>query len=228
MNTKRFFAAIFAAAILSISFLACDPKEDDPTPNPTPSTDVVKEIYGYYGKPASQVLSILDAKGLTKVSDSTELGVVYTYIRADSLKVYAVYSIDNIIKGSYYGEFESPMLYIDKLASNTNKFLLLFEKWEQSLSTISLLNTVYQGNIYADEYEFFQDYEDRSIFLNDYQAKKTTINAVSSAYFNSQIRAEVYSYLDYETEYTNVFVVFEDSSIMEEKSKTTRNSWFRR
>ena len=228
MNTKRFFAAIFAAAILSISFLACDPKEDDPTPNPTPSTDVVKEIYGYYGKPASQVLSILDAKGLTKVSDSTELGVVYTYISADSLKVYAVYSIDNIIKGSYYGEFESPMLYIDKLASNTNKFLLLFEKWEQSLSTISLLNAIYRGNIYADEYEFFQDYEDRSIFLNDYQAKKNTINAVISEYFNSQIRAEVYSYLDYETEYTNVFVVFEDSSIMEEKSKTTRNSWFRR
>ena len=228
MNTKRFFAAIFAAAILSISFLACDPKEDDPTPNPTPSTDVVKEIYGYYGKPASQVLSILDAKGLTKVSDSAELGVVYTYISADSLKVYAVYSIDNIIKGSYYGEFESPMLYIDKLASNTNKFLLLFEKWEQSLSTISLLNTVYQGNIYADEYEFFQDYEDRSIFLNDYQAKKNTINAVISEYFNSQIRAKVYSYLDYETEYTNVFVVFEDSSIMEEKSKTTKNSWFRR
>lgn len=228
MNLKHYLAAIFSAAILSISFLACDPKEDDPTTNPPTSNDVVKEVYGFYGKSESQVLPLLDAKGWAKVSDSSELGVVYTYISADSLKIYAVYSIDNIIKGSYYGEFESPMLYIDKLASNTNKFLLLFEKWEQSLSTISLLNTVYQGNIYADEYEFFQDYEDRSIFLNDYQAKKTTINAVSSAYFNSQIRAEVYSYLDYETEYTNVFVVFEDSSIMEEKSKTTKNSWFRK
>ena len=58
--------------------------------------------------------------------------------------------------------------------------------------------------------------------------KKNTINAVSSEYFNSQVRAEVYSYLDYEEEYTNVFVVFEDSSIMEEKSKITKNSWFRR
>ena len=228
MNLKRFFSAIFAAAILSISFLACDPKEDDPTPNPTTTNDVVKEVYEFFGKPEAQVLSILDAKGLTKVSDSSELGVVYTYISADSLKLYAVYSIDNIIKGSYYGEFESPMLYIDKLASNTNKFLLLFEKWEQSLSTISLLNTIYQGNIHADEYEFFQDYEDRSIFLNDYQAKKNTINVVSSAYFNSQIRAEVYSYLDYVTENSKVFVLFEDSSIMEEKSKTTKNSWFRR
>ena len=228
MNTKRFFAAIFAAAILSISFLACDPKEDDPTTNPPTSTDVVKEVYGYYGKTTDEVVAILDQKGLTKSVISNIQGVVYTYLSADSLKLYAVYSIDNIIKGSYYGEFESPMLYIDKLASNTNKFLLLFEKWEQSLSTISLLNAIYRGNIYADEYEFFQDYEDRSIFLNDYQAKKTTINAVSSAYFNSQIRAEVYSYLDYETEYTNVFVVFEDSSIMEEKSKITKNSWFRR
>ena len=228
MNTKRFFAAIFAAAILSISFLSCDPKEDDPTTNPPTSTDVVKEVYGFFGKSEAQVLPILDAKGWAKVSDSSELGVIYTYLSADSLKMYAVYSIDNTIKGSYYGEFESPMLYIDKLASNTNKFLLLFEKWEQSLSTISLLNAIYQGNIYADEYEFFQDYEDRSIFLNDYQAKKNTINAVSSEYFNSQVRAEVYSYLDYETEYTNVFVVFEDSSIMEEKSKITKNSWFRK
>ena len=228
MNTKRFFAAIFAAAILSISFLACDPKEDDPTTNPTTTNDVVKEIHGFYGKPAAQVLSILDAKGWAKVSHSSELGVVYTYISADSLKMYAVYSIDNTIKSSYYGEFESPMLYIDKLASNTNKFLLLFEKWEQSLSTISLLNAIYRGNIYADEYGFFQYYEDRSIFLNDYQAKKTTINAVSSAYFNSQVRAEVYCYLNDEDNESGVFVVFEDSSIMEEKSKITKNSWFRR
>ena len=87
MNLKHYLAAIFVAAILSISFLACDPKEDDPTTNPTPSTDVVKEIYGYYGKPASQVLSILDAKGLTKVSDSTELGVVYTYISEAQRKI---------------------------------------------------------------------------------------------------------------------------------------------
>ena len=70
MNTKRFFAAIFAAAILSISFLACDPKEDDPTTNPTPSTDVVKEVYGYYGKTTDEVVAILDQKGWTKSIDS--------------------------------------------------------------------------------------------------------------------------------------------------------------
>ena len=228
MNTKRFFAAIFAAAILSISFLACDPKEDDPTTNPTPSTDVVKEVYGFFGKSEAQVLPLLDAKGWTKVSDSAELGVVYNYISADSLKVYAVYSIDNTIKGAAYSESESPITSYGKNASNTNKFISLFETMEQSLSTISLLNAIYQGNIYADEYEFFHDYEDRSIFLNDYQAKKNTINAVSSAYFNSQIRAEVYSYLDYVTENSNVFVLFEDEILCSEKSKTTKNSWFRR
>ena len=46
MNLKHYLAAIFSAAILSISFLSCDPKEDDPTPNPTITNDVVKEVYG--------------------------------------------------------------------------------------------------------------------------------------------------------------------------------------
>ena len=69
MNTKRFFAAIFAAAILSISFLACDPKEDDPTTNPTPSTDVVKEVYGFFGKSTDEVVDKIKQKGWTKSLD---------------------------------------------------------------------------------------------------------------------------------------------------------------
>lgn len=62
MNLKRFFSAIFAAAILSISFLACDPKDDDPTTNPTPSTDVVKEVYGYTMENLLMKYVILDQK----------------------------------------------------------------------------------------------------------------------------------------------------------------------
>ena len=62
MNLKHYLAAIFSAAILSISFLSCDPKDDDPTTNPTPSTDVVKEVYGFYGKPTEEVVAILDQK----------------------------------------------------------------------------------------------------------------------------------------------------------------------
>src|SRR5574344_928684 len=128
MNLKRFFSAIFFSFILSISFLACDPKEDDPTPNPTPSTDVVKEVYGYFGKPTDEVVAILDQKGWTKSVISNIQGVVYTYLSADSLKLYAVFSINDTIKGSAYGEQESTSSFSDKLASNTNRFLSLFEK----------------------------------------------------------------------------------------------------
>ena len=228
MNLKRYLAAIFSAAILSISFLACDPKEDDPTTNPTPSTDVVKEIHGFYGKPAAQVLSILDAKGCAKVSHSSELGVVYTYISADSLKMYAVYSIDNTIKSSYYGEFESPMLYIDKLASNTNKFLLLFEKWEQSLSTISLLNIAYIGKIIADSGTFNQEYYDRAEFLSDFQAKKSTLYFARSVFYGEEMSGNTHLYLNDEDIESAVFVVFEDNLVIEKLGKTTKNSWFRK
>ena len=86
MNPKRYFAAIFSAAILSISFLACDPKEDDPTTNPTPSTDIVKEIHGYYGKPAAQVIPIMDAKGWTKSMETSGELTGYSYLSSDSTK----------------------------------------------------------------------------------------------------------------------------------------------
>ena len=157
MNTKRFFAAIFAAAILSISFLACDPKEDDPTTNPTPSTDVVKEVYGFYGKSEAQVLPLLDAKGWRKSVDTSSLGVVYTYLSIDSNKMYSVYSTNNVIYSVSYGEAEKTMMYNGKLASNTNRLLSLFEKWEQSLSTVNISNSTFQGSIIADEFEFVQD-----------------------------------------------------------------------
>ena len=39
---------------------------------------------------------------------------------------------------------------------------------------------------------------------------------------------EALIFLDYEDNDSEVYVVFEDSSIMEEKSRTTQNHWFRR
>ena len=228
MNTKRFFAAIFSAAILSISFLACDPKEDDPTTNPTPSTDVVKEIHGFYGKPAAQVLSILDAKGWAKVSHSSELGVVYTYISADSLKMYAVYSIDNTIKGAAYGVAENSSFVTSKLASNVDKFFLLFENGEQSLSSCSLLNSVYQGAVGADDFQFQHSYDDRAEFLNVYQTKKPTLNFAASMYESPQTLGSVNLFIDYEGDESTINVIFEDEILSSEKSKITKNSWFRK
>ena len=115
MNTKRFFAAIFAAAILSISFLACDPKEDEPTTNPTPSTDVVKEVYGFFGKPAAQVLSILDAKGWIKSMETSGELTGYDYYNSDSTKVYGIVTKNNIVKETHYMEVESTDFYKSKI-----------------------------------------------------------------------------------------------------------------
>ncbi|MBP1645577.1 MAG: hypothetical protein H6Q16_1152 [Bacteroidetes bacterium] len=228
MDRKHYLVAILTAAILSISFLSCDPKDDDPTTNPTPSTDVVKEVYGFFGKPEAQVLSILDAKGWTKVSDSAELGLVYSYISADSLKVYAVYSIDNTIKGAAYSESESPITSYGKNASNTNKFISLFEIMEQSLSTISLLNINYIGKIIADNGTFNQEYYDRAEFLSDFQAKKSTLYLARSSFYGEEMSANTHLYLNDEDNESEVFVVFEDNLVIEKLGKTTKDSWFKR
>ncbi len=227
MNTKHYLAGILTAVILSISFLACDPKEDDPTTNPITSTDIVKEVYGYFGKPSAEVVAILDQKGLTKSVISNIHGVVYTYLSADSLKLYAVFSINDTIKGSAYGEQESTSSFFDKLASNTNRFLSLFEKWENSLSIVDISNATYQGSLYADDYAFMEDYDDRALFLQNFQIKKSTLNTASSHYYGDNIKGYVEVFLDYDDNESDVSVVFEDNSIMEEKGKTTNNTWFR-
>ena len=228
MNTKRLLAAIFAVVILSIGFLSCEDKEDDTNTNPTTSTDVVKEIYGYYGKSAAQVLPILDAKNWTKETETTDIGVIYTYLSADSLKSFAVYSINDTIKGAAYSELENSENGLNKLATNVDKFLLLFEKYELSLSKCTILNSNYQGYIYVDDYGFTEEYTNRAAFLADYQTKKTTIKYASSAYENTKTTAIVGVYLDRESDVSLVYARFQDKSIVTNKSKTNKNSWFRK
>ena len=139
MNPKHYLAAIFAAAILSFSFLSCDPKDDEPTPNPTPSTDIVKEIHGYYGKPAAQVIPIMDAKGWTKSAETLGDLTGYDYYNSDSTKVYGIVTKNNIVKETHYMEVESTDFYKSKIAENADKFLSLFEKWEISLNNLDFL-----------------------------------------------------------------------------------------
>lgn len=228
MNTKHFLAAILVTVILSIGFLSCEDKEDDTNTNPTTSTDVIKEIYGYYGKTASQVIPLLDAKNWTKETETTDIGVIYTYLSADSLKSFAVYSINDTIKGAAYSELENPENGINKLATNVDKFLLLFEKYEQSLSKCTILNSNYQGYIYVDDYGFTEEYTDRAAFLADYQTKKTTIKYAHSAYENTKTTAIVSVHLDHESDGSQVSAIFKDKSIVTNKSKTNNNSWFRK
>ena len=215
MNTKRFFAAIFAAAILSISFLACDPKEDDPTTNPTPSTDVVKEVYGFYGKSESQVLPLLDAKGWRKSVDTSSLGVVYTYLSIDSNKMYSVYSTNNVIYSVSYGEAEKTMMYNGKLASNTNRLLSLFEKWENSLSNVGIATQSYFGKLTAEDHAFNQQYNDRMLFLENFNSKKSSLNSAISSFFGNQMSGKCSLLIDTLNNNSCVSITFMDNLIIE-------------
>ena len=223
MNTKRFFAAIFAAAILSISFLACDPKEDDPTTNPTPSTDVVKEIHGYYGKPAAQVIPIMDAKGWTKSAETLGDLTGYDYYNSDSTKVYGIVTKNNIVKETHYMEVESTDFYKSKLAENADKFLSLFEKWEISLNSLMPSESQYWGSILADSLQFYQEYQSRDVFISDFQAKKSTLTFAGSAFTYGEFFGETFIHVDYNTKQSVVSVFFTDEPDISKANKTFKN-----
>ena len=223
MNTKRFFAAIFAAAILSISFLACDPKEDDPTPNPPTTTDVVKEIYGYYGKPAAQVIPIMDAKGWTKSVETSGDLAGYSYFNSDSTKVYGIITKNNIVNETHYMEVESTDFYKSKIAENADKFLSLFEKWEISLNSIMPSESQYWGFINAYSLQFYQEYQSRDAFLSDFQAKKSTLTFAGSAFTYGQFFGETFIHVDYNTKQSVVTVFFTDEPDISKANKIFKN-----
>ena len=215
MNTKRFFAAIFAAAILSISFLACDPKEDDPTTNPTTTTDVVKEIYGYFGKPTDEVVAILDQKGWTKSIGSASYRVIYTYLSSDSLKSYEIVSYNNYITGTFYTEREKKLNNYNKYSSNTDKFISLFEKWENSLSNVGIATHTYFGKLTAEDHAFNHQYNDRMLFLENFNAKKSSLNSAISSFFGNQMNGECTLHIDTLNSNSYVSIRFMDNLIIE-------------
>ena len=208
MNLKRFFAAIFSATILLISFFACDPKEDDPTPNPTPSTDVVKEIHGFYGKPAAHVLSVLDAKGWTRREHTFESGANYQYINSDSTKTYYIEAWDDTVIFSEYNEFEKGDVNQEISTVNIHRLIQTFENWENTMSQIPHPNTFYKGLIVADSAEFVQIYALRNDFLQTFQVKKPTLVYSVSSYVAANTVSQ--TGVSIETEYHSyyVFVAF--------------------
>ena len=223
MNLKRYFAAIFAAAILSISFLACDPKEDDPTTNPTASTDVVKEIYGYYGKTSAQVIPIMDAKGWTKSVETSGDLAGYSYFNSDSTKVYGIITKNNIVNETHYMEVESKDFYKSKIAENADKFLSLFEKWEISLNSIMPSESQYWSYIHSYSLQFYQEYQSRDAFLSDFQAKKSTLTFAASAFTYGQFFGETFIHVDYNTKQSVVTVFFTDEPDISKANKTFKN-----
>ncbi len=223
MNTKHYLAAILTAVILSISFLSCDPKEDDLTTNLTTSTDVVKEIHGYYGKPAAQVIPIMDAKGWTKSVETSGDLAGYDYFNSDSTKVYGIITKNNIVKETHYMEVESTDFYKSKLAENADKFLSLFEKWEISLNSIMPSESQYWGYINAYSLQFYQEYQSRDAFLSDFQAKKSTLTFAASAFTYGQFFGETFIHVDYNTKQSVVSVFFTDEPDISKANKIFKN-----
>ncbi len=222
MNTKRFFAAIFAAAILSISFLACDPKEDDPTTNPTPTFDLVKEVYGFYGKPYTQVTAELDKKGWTKRVDTLGDLTVYVYYNSDSTKKYLLNLFSDTVKYIEYVEFESPEFSQNKLASSANKFHALFEKWELSINKIFHSEAQYMGIILADNFEYYQQHLVREEFLADYQYKKSTLNIGDCEFIYEGMVGGLRNTIDYEGKTSEIVFGFYSQDLYQKISKTSK------
>ncbi len=223
MNTKRYITAIFAAIILSISFLACDPKEDDPTTNPTPTTDVVKEIHGFYGKSAAEVIPIMDAKGWAKSVETSGDLAGYDYYNSDSTKVYGIVTKNNIVKETHYMEVESTDFYKSKLAENADKFLSLFEKWEISLNSLMPSESQYWGAIHTDSLQFIQEYQSRDVFLSDFQAKKSILTFAGSAFTYGQFFGETFIHVDYQSKQSVVSVFFTDEPDISKANKTFKH-----
>ncbi|MFV0598704.1 MAG: hypothetical protein ACK5M0_03145 [Bacteroidales bacterium] len=226
MNLKHYLAAIFSAAILSFSFLACDPKEDDPTTNPTPSTDVVKEIHGFYGKPAVEVLSILDAKGWTRREHTFESGANYQYINSDSTKTYFIETWNDTVIFSEYNEFEKGDVNQEISTVNIHRFIQTFENWENTMSQIPQPNTIYSGFIVEDSSESAQRYDSRNAFLQDFQNKKSTLRYAASNYMSDSRVSQTGVFIEKEYQWYTVFVAYGDK-IYDYKNKENSLNNFR-
>ncbi len=222
MNTKHYLAAIFAAVILSISFLACDPKEDDPSINPITSTDIVKEVYGFYGKPYTQVTAELDKKGWAKSVETLGELTVYVYYNSDSTKKYLINLFSDTVKYIEYVEFESPEFSQNKLASSANKFHALFEKWELSINKIFPSEAQYMGIILADNFEYYQQHLVREEFLADYQYKKSTLNIGNCEFIYEGMVGGLRNTIDYEGKTSEIVFGFYSQDLYQEMSKTSK------
>ncbi|MDD4528393.1 MAG: hypothetical protein PHX48_00775 [Bacteroidales bacterium] len=218
MNSKHYLAAIFAFAILSIAFLSCNP--DDEEPPTTPATiDVVKEVYGFYGKHEAEVLTALDKKGFTKSLVEIENGIIHSYTSLDSCKTYSVVSEDSVIVSSFYKENNRSGNIKNNLLKTENQFLSNFEKWEESLSKIITTYPTYLGYIYIKEGNTGDFYHERDVFLTEYQAKKSVLNQASSSFYGSEINGSVAVGIDFESLGSYVTVSFNSNNIYDKNCK---------
>jgi len=187
MNTKRHLAVILAVVILSIGFLSCEDKEDDTNTNPTTTFDVVKEVHSFIGKPYTEVISVLDKKGLVKSVKNYTNGGEYSYFNADSTKLYRVIFINDTITISSYQISDSSLDLNIKLSSNVNKYLLTFEKWKLSLDNLFDSESKFQSILVAGDPMVYDEYVERDLFLSAYNLEKPYINCILYSYFANNL-----------------------------------------
>ena len=213
MNLKRFFAAIFAAVILSISFLSCDPKEDDPTTNPTPTVDVVKEVKSFYQRPYTEVASILDKKGLIKNVQYPKDGLNIFYFNQDSTMGYTIYIFQDTVTAVSYFNLESADVMNTKLQENANKFISTFEKWDSCLQVILPSNYLFFGEIDAQNGEFWQEYTNYTLFMEHFVEKKSSLDFVFSSFKNDEIRLILRMVIDYNSKRSTISIICNEPSV---------------
>ena len=223
MKRKFNLLAILLLLAVSFGFLSCKDKEDDTNTNPTTSTDVIKEIYSYYGKTAAQVLPILDAKGWTKSMETSEELTRYSYFNSDSTKKYLINLFNDTVKYIEYVEFESSGFYGSKIEKNTDKFLSLYEKMELSFNSITPSQSKYWGAILADSLQFNQKYQSRDAFISDFHAKKSTLSYASTAFIYGKFYGETNIRVDYQSQHSLISVFFTDITHNFQKKKTLKN-----
>ena len=210
MNTKRYFVAIFAFAILSIAFLSCNPDDEEPPTNPDITFDVVREIRFFYKKPTNLVLSILDNKGWNKASDTDGLIVYDRYYNSDSTKTYLINSIDNIVIQAYYKELENYDYSFAKLPEHLKIYPKTYKKWEENLSKYFSSNATYNGFVRADSVNFYQQYTNRELYLSDFQTYESTLRESYSFFTYDDFKGSVSIKLDYITHKSVISVLFTD------------------
>lgn len=213
MNTKRYLASIFATLILSISFLSCNPYDEDSQTKPSISVDVVQEVYGYYGKHISEATAVLDKKGWTKVVSEFTGGIDYSYYNRERTQTYSLNVYEDTIRLSCFTEKENLNKLDSKLANIDNKLLITFEYWEISVLKIFPNYDEYQGQIIADNGGFNDTYIDRELFLNDYYTKKPSINFVHVRFYYDNSQGYISVNDNHYEQTSSVKIVFADKNI---------------
>ncbi len=207
MNTKHYLAAIFAAAILSISFISCEEKEDEPTTTPTTEKDIVAIVHSFLGKNIYEIDFNIIGEDFTGCGTYDEYSFI-TFYNSDTTKEYNIRAFNDTVILSSYKEAENSKVIFPKLQVNANKFISKFVKWETSLNKLFPSNAEFHGYLSADNNNFYEYYNNHAQFKEDYITKLSTLNDVYSKFNYNGIYGKVGVNIDYIEDFTSAYISF--------------------